>query len=394
MIKQWIDSYTELKDYIKQHSEIQISSAAVIIPDEFRGEFYRLFNDIRNGFVKERFAEQLADAHILGEKYSQIEKQLLDGSSLKTIYIDPALKWFLQDPVDGVSRKLFDLTFDFFQDKVTADTYEVLASEIASATLDKLFHDGYIRWTALSLIKMLEPKVFYIAPVADQFTDPDLSAAHSRPGYTTDLPKLKIADEFSLDMNENTELLPPNVIVYSERLGTFASISIDFHRVYRKLEEQNKKQEWFAIEELRQEFGIGNIWPELAIYLSDAAENLLVVAEYLLICRPDLTLTIVPANRCESEDVLRTSNNHKLVLKPRVDHLSICRGKMNKPSPNITKLQSLDTTGDAASPSPDQIPYSDIVFANIYEVGFDADKLEPVIEKLAAVKPVQTENQM
>ena len=54
-MENWYQNFDELKDYIKGHPSIEISASVMVMLDDVRPEFYRLFDRVRAAFVKEKY---------------------------------------------------------------------------------------------------------------------------------------------------------------------------------------------------------------------------------------------------------------------------------------------------------------------------------------------------
>jgi hypothetical protein len=67
MLNDWHKAYTELTDFVAEHSEIEISASVVSIPESIRLEFYRLFDDVRTAFLDEKFPILLYEARVIAQ---------------------------------------------------------------------------------------------------------------------------------------------------------------------------------------------------------------------------------------------------------------------------------------------------------------------------------------
>ena len=120
----WKNDYARLSAYIKDSPSIRISSNIITIPEEVRGEFYRLFDGIRTGFVQECFPELLARGNALSAAYTEASRLVLEKMGTASIEISLNVKWFLQNPADGLARVLFDPLFVVLKGDIDLAAFE------------------------------------------------------------------------------------------------------------------------------------------------------------------------------------------------------------------------------------------------------------------------------
>lgn len=395
----WRQKYNELKEYVAAHPAIQISDTVMIMPDDDRPGFYKLFNAVCTDFIEESFRGMLEEAAILGTRFAEARQQITTSLRLKNIEIGPNYKWFLLDPVDGLTRKLFDPLFDLLKNKMDLAEFEGKCANLIDKSFKAGFAKGYEYWVMLSLMQLMEPDAAYVVPVADQFIDPGLNDAETRPGwFTEDVPDIISAETIPLDISQYTPFLVPKVILHSGALQAFASICTDFHEVYRKARALSKNVEWYKVENVHKEYGGRIAWPDLAIYLGETSEELKAISDYTYIARPDIVVNIMETKSWFEDGKMEMVKLHHHVLNPRLGSFVICREPFVPPVPENAvpvpaatpdvliptgSVQSSAEAGvasaTAAAPLPDDI--------QILNVGYEADKLEPIID--AVVKSRQ-----
>jgi hypothetical protein len=73
MLNKWHQAYTELTDYVAEHTDIKLKKDHVFIPENDRSDFYRLFNTTRAAFIKEKLPAFLNEAETLSSNYLRVE---------------------------------------------------------------------------------------------------------------------------------------------------------------------------------------------------------------------------------------------------------------------------------------------------------------------------------
>jgi hypothetical protein len=364
----WRVNYSELISCIKSHPEIEISPAMMVIPDGVRVEFYRLFNNARTQYVKDSYP-QLANASRLGAAFFEYREKVISQLKLRSLEIDPNLGWFLQDPMDGLARKLFEPLFAVLEGKSSLGDFERGAMDIISPSGSAWLHRGYVHWVFLALLSLLSPEGLDNVPVEDESTNPDLTTADKRPGwYTVEVPKIVSSDTLFLDSSKNTPLLVPKAILRPGRVNAFASIATDLRSVYLNAQKPNNQVEWLGLEHLRQVFGSTDLWPDMALYVSCSEKNLEVVADYERVARPDVLVEVREAGSWDTPEGRERVMRHHHVLKPRQGTFVVC--------------------GESAS-GIDRSLDEDV---HVLDAGFDSSRLAPVIEALAKAAMLAAES--
>lgn len=153
----------ELKEYIRNHTEIIINKSEIAIPSELREEFYRRFDNARHAVVEEHSAALPLDVAALCANYVQIEKEMIGRLGLEQIRVPVDLDSFLHNPKDGLTRAIYNRLFDLLQGKTTEEAFEQGARDDLKATAEELYRLGYEMWAALAFIRLLDPdKAFFV----------------------------------------------------------------------------------------------------------------------------------------------------------------------------------------------------------------------------------------
>jgi hypothetical protein len=156
-IQKWKQEYETLKSFTSAHPEIQISVTEVSIPQEFRDDFYRQFDIIRDAVVEDRFASLPPDVGNLCRNYTLEEQSVTQRLGLDGIWIPADLLNFLHDPAVGLKRAVYNRLFELVQGKITPEEFEQMADADITAAIAGLFRLGYEPWAALVLIRALDP---------------------------------------------------------------------------------------------------------------------------------------------------------------------------------------------------------------------------------------------
>jgi hypothetical protein len=399
----WMKKYDELKGYIASHAAIQINENVTIIPEEDRTGFYQIFNAVCADFVKESFPGLLEDVALFSSRFEEARQGIT--ASLKTIEVVSNSNWLTTDPVNGLTRKLFDTLFDLLVNKIDVAKFEEKCAGIVEKSYKTDFVKGYQHWVLMSLIRLMEPDKAYTVPVITQAIDPGLTEAETRPGwFTEDVPDVVAAEVIPLGISEFTPFLVPKIILHSDLLQTFASVCNDLHDVFRKARSLSKKVEWYKVEDVHQALLGTTKWPDLAIYLGETSEELKAVSDYIHTARPDIIVAIMESGGWFEAGKMETVKRHHQTFKPRLGSFIVCREAfvppapvittpieastpaepvqidMNPPVANAEMAKAGEAKADEVTPVPEDI--------HILNVGFEANELRPIINAIVESRQI------
>ena len=160
----WKKEYGRLREYIAAHPEIVIKKNEISIPQPFREEFYRIFDDIRRAVAVNHLDALPVNARTLSERYIQVEKEAAELLGVEKFDMPVDLDVFLRNPEEGLIRAVYNRLFDLIQEKIDDEEFERLARESTLSYVAELFRFGYERWVGLELIKLLEPEeAFFVS---------------------------------------------------------------------------------------------------------------------------------------------------------------------------------------------------------------------------------------
>ena len=167
MLYNWQKEYSELKEYVSNNPWIKISRDVIAIPGDVRPEFYQLFNKTREAFLKEKYQTLLDEATSLSSNYAQAALEVTKSLGLYEIKLPEKLNWFLNDPVNGLIRSIYNSLFDLLKEEIDMDTFERKASESIKISFRQLLKSGYEKWVVLSLVNILAPDRALVIPIED-----------------------------------------------------------------------------------------------------------------------------------------------------------------------------------------------------------------------------------
>ena len=347
----WQKAYEGLKHFIAENPSIEIGESVILIPGDVRSEFYRLFDRVRLVFVEEKFPPALLnEAGTLSESYTEVEQEVTKLLQLDSIFIPTAIRTFLHDPKEGLTRRLFDLLFDLLKGKVGIEPFEQRASEDIEATFRGLYQLGYEKWVTLSLIKLLEPdKNFRINLVIPSSRGKMKSAATE-----AIIPPPEESKLLSFEHQSSPPLIVPNVMVHSAKMNRYVAFGSAFVMPISVALNTSEKREWYPLDSIQTLVPYTNL-----IYVDDSPMDIALICDKNRICRPDLIIRLM-----EQKDGHKKEELEKVKLQ--YDYL--------KP-----KMGTYIVSSEAALEQEPEKPGEDI---HILTVGFDSSKLASVISTL------------
>jgi len=371
----WRDDFVKLAEFIEANPGISIKHNAVIIPSDVKEQFYQLFDIAKASFVKQ-FCPAAAETGLeLSEQYQAVNIKILNetGLSLKDLTSD--LTWFLKDPVDGLARLIFNPMFKLLANQFEVDEFEQRASTEINSAFAKLFRDGYQRWVALSIIRRLSPSKSYLFPAVDAIQDGLLGEGHESPGYRRgDVPGAQEKNDISFDQHPIITFIVPRITVHSRRTNTFVAMHSDFREAEWTATIRNSEMEWITIDDLKAEYGIvkirpdmmKKIWyelepilPDFTFYSSTEVNNLSLVADFQQMLRPEITIVVIDSHWDESTDT-EALKRRLLSLRPSRGAFVVFRQEI--PPAAVTALGGVDGI-------------------ELLHVGYDENALEAIISR-------------
>jgi len=408
MTNTWQSSFAQLKEFVKENPSIEIAENSISIPSDVRPEFYRRFDKVRVDFLKDNYVSSLEKGYELSKEFARTYKKTIAASELDAISIRAAVNWFLQDPVDGLMRSLFDPVFNLIRGRLSEQSFSEHSIQLIDSTFSEYFREGYERWAVLGLLINLQPGTNYCVPSRDFHTDTDVTGGSIHPGLRDDL--VESAEEskkISFESSSITNFIVPRILFNSRRLKRHVAIHTDHAEAWWGARSKSERVEWLNIKSLIQEYGRARLWPDLLFYTGDDLNDLNLVADYAWVARPDLIVEVEETEGWYERGGLDIARRHIAILKPRLGCYIISRTEppaeayneiMPKPPVAVTDQISeqktpaentgdnmsspMPQTGDEQLSAPTPEPEIRIIHAN-----YDFDKLGAIIETLQAGKP-------
>jgi hypothetical protein len=398
----WQTSYNELEAYIGRQPSIAINPSGYSIPSEVRPEFYRLFDAVREAFIRDRFPASLEQAVTLSECHETLRQELIASLALEDIEARSAIREFLKGPLAQLSRLLFDPLFDLLSRKIDVAAFTESATTKVQSALDTFYQQAFQSWLMLALLGVLEPDAVYTVPAQlNEFAN----EADSVISDSGSLPKQMVPDaveacRFSFDLPTFVSFLIPRVIVHSKRVDLFASLVTEFRTVPLRAIYYNEKMEWKQLSDIYSNIGRGKTWPDLALYLAQQQNDLIIAADNINMARPDIIFHIERASDLSEPERLEMIRNRYEVFQPRLGSYIITmdyitpeevaglnlrlQPKSKENAKNPTQEQEGNDVQAAPPPTataPAEAEYGGI---KIISCAYDKSNLEPIIRAIKA----------
>jgi len=406
----WQKAYGELKEFVAKNPTIEISANCIAIPGDVRPEFYRLFDTIRVDFLKDNFPASLERGYEMSRAFARAYKAAMDATGLEAINVRASVNWFLQDPVNGLMRSLFDPLFNLIRGKVSEAEFTATANQLVEDAYVEYFKDGYKRWAVLGLLTLMKPDKNYSIESHDYHTDPAMSEGDLGAGLREEtVDAINESRKITFDISMLSAFIVPRVLVHSTRLGRYVAIHTEFTEAHWRARGKSERMEWLSIKDIKAEFGLSRLWPDLLVYTAAEVDDLNLVADHAWVARPDLIVEMREEDGWYEKGGLELARRHLAELKPKLGCFIVCRTPPPPevydelmPRPPVATQVVIDemsrqelphgaVTGSSADsipqiiqePVPPPNPEADI---HILPAGYDTRKLEPIVEALVQLK--------
>ena len=407
----WQNTLAQLHDYVAYNPGISIGANLVIIPSEVRPEFYRLFDKVESDFIKEYFPNLLEKGYALSRACSEASKTVARQMSLESIDITLSVKWFLNDPLDGLMRSLSDPLFEVLKNKIDTTAFEETGKRLINSAFTNYFKEGYLRWVELAILILLTPDKNYRVPAVDDIADPLMGEGHENPGQrVANVPEAEHFNRLSFQQQPVVSFVVPKVMAWSLRLGRFVALHSEFVEPYWTAREVSRIAEWLDFTALKRDNGLAKIrpdqkippdltkiLPDVAIYLADDLNDITLIADHSRILRPDVSIEVMEDADWFERGKLSSVKRHHSVMKPRFGTFIICREPppqaaldelspkpvtvAQQPTASTAKVVETTAPGAQGKPSPELAPEPPLDI-NIATVGYGMSRLESLVEVL------------
>ncbi len=407
MFYSWRHHFEDLQQYVAANPEIHIDKNRTVIPSELREGFYQLFDAMRDALVAEVCAPVLESGFLLSSQYQLLERMVMDTAGVDSIVIADELKWFLKDPCDGLSRLLFNPLFDLLAGRIELLLFEENASRQLLQDFFRLHQTGYQRWLALAIIHRLSVDQSYRVPAMDNIENVILGEGHERPGqHVDDVPVVQEFNSLSFEQNPVISFIVPRLLVHSAKLDTCIAMHFDFREAEWTARKTSNNVEWLDIAGLKSKYELVNLrpdlfkkhWfemdpvlPDLALYRSAELDDLVLVADYNYMMRPEINLEIMVEKDWLASGRLADIMRHHEAMNPRKGTFIVCLYPLSDEeviefNKKIAEQQE-NCQADAATPAAGQEATEagrPVLPFNLLQAGYDIQVLDPLMEALAA----------
>ena len=370
----WKQEYTQLSNFINEHPEVEVGVSRVRIPENIRPEFYQLFNTVRTVFIEEKLADLLNEARSLSERYIKVEAEVVTLLELEKISQETHLYSFLHNPIDELIRGLFNPLFDLLKGKVDIETFGEKALSNIEVSFRDLYHLGYEKWVALSLVKLLQAdKLFQVIP--RPFISEQEETIMSSTSPEEDPPAAIESKNFSFQRDLAATFTVPDFIVHLSAGNKYTAVRSQIGEALAKASKTSENREWYPLD------SIGAFISGLTlVYVADNLKDISLVADADKICRPDLIIVCK-----EQQDWYDKEGLGKIKLdhdrsKPLLGTYVVSRESIPEQAYKdlITEESVAPTLGE------ERLEQGDSKQAGIYilTVGFNQSKLQPIVSGL------------
>jgi hypothetical protein len=359
-------TYAALKDFLARHPEIEIGDSVTSIPEEVRAEFYGRFNAVRNAFVEVQFPQYLDRAAILLEKYRKAEENLTGLLSWEDDPIIARLQRFLRDPMDSLTRELFDPLFDLLKGRESIESFMEKASAGIEALFPAVFRSGYEKWAVLSLAKMCEAEKAFRVDVRS--LNPGERAKSAAQAPFEEVPAPRESASFFFSQNRNAIFAVPDFIFSSSMSKGFIGIRTEHREGLYNAWSASPERAWYPVDT-----DLSILLEDLTlVYVAEQAESIALIADAAKFCRPDLILWCIDTQSLSQEEALQKMTRVDSRIKPPKGSYIIAN--TGWPGSDSTE-NSLPAIGGEQSEG-----------IHLLTVGYEESRLMPVVETLINAK--------
>ncbi len=395
MSSNWQKAYSDLKDYVSNNPQIKITQGVVAIPADYRDEFYRHFNAVREAFVKEKLPTIFNEACELSSNYNSEAEKLKTTLSLDEIKTPSVLNWLLSDPVKGLTRPVFDPLFDLLKGKLDPAGFEFQAAQAVGGFCGKSFKAGYEKWVIISLANMLSPDRALALPWDKIHEECKELQPDEKKGFfekavqkPEEIKTLLLGHE-----GQDPSFIIADLIIRSNKMNSYVSFGADLADASWTAKKVSEAKEWIKLREL------GNIqkpilnWPDMVIYKGARPQDIGLVADFSRFMRPDIIVECIGLASGDKRAKLEKIKRNYDFFKPVLGSFVVNRHPL--PEQALKEIFSPATAAQEDAGMEDKpLDEAEEVKRNIHflDVGFDPSKLAPVVDALFQQKEPAAED--
>jgi hypothetical protein len=320
MVRKWKQAYAELEGYIAGNPEIKISSNTTVIPGETREEFYRLFDNVRRAFIEEQTHAIYEEAWNLSKGYLAEAGELKETLKIAEIKTPSQLNWLLNDPIDGISRALFNPLFDLLQTGKSPEEFERVAEEAIKAYWQTFYKRGYEIWVILSLANLLSPERV-LAPSWDEIRREchELQPDEKRGWAEQMVPDLEELEKIELGHEGfDPAFIISDMILRSQKLNKYVSFGVNLTDAAWYAKNASDKREWIKLRNRGIDSKPLLNWPGFVIYADEEAAEISMVADFSRFLRPEIMVECMEQADWFQQGYLDKIKTRHEFFKPRL----------------------------------------------------------------------------
>lgn len=202
-----------METFLAYNPNIKIKPGTVVIPENLRPEFYKLFYTARAAFIKQRFAASVSDAITVNKSYKQVEGDITRQAGLEDITLPSFLQSFLGSPTQEFTKTLFDRLFNLLRGTIDIKSFEEQAARDIEPKLTDSIRLIYEKWATLSIAKLIGSDMFIIViPQKRKVVGEEQDGDFTAPVYATYSPAPAILESrfVSFEHAQNPGLTVPD----------------------------------------------------------------------------------------------------------------------------------------------------------------------------------------
>jgi hypothetical protein len=321
----WQSSFHDLTGYVSQNPAIKISDRLIIIPEELRPGFYSLFDNLRHSFVEECLGGVLPQVKMVVQSYNHLASGLCAELGLSSVSLQPPAARFMSEPVRALADEIVARAWELIKGKDSPEIFAASASEAIQVIAAERYHAAYQYWATLSLIGNFKPRQCFVVDVPTEATDPGLSEDQVLPGLRwEEPPKLEPASGIPLWLDPHSSFIVPNLIFWSDVTGCFVALRLAFYDTFRHARGLSDRVTWIKIPEIHGTCGKHDIWPDMALYLGQKAEDLCIVSDYTNTMQPALIAEFKEQPGWLDAQQIASLSRHLEALQPTTGSCAMC----------------------------------------------------------------------
>jgi hypothetical protein len=386
MQNNWQEYTKPIRNYIAEYPQINITKQTIVIPDECKQEFYVIFKNARENIIKHEYHWLLQSALDLRKNYLAIEKEIAhvqyrpdnDNASLRQarigkytqriwkafrskfhtvdfkanfVKLDIVSVNFINNPLQVMSRTLYDPLFELIQTKINEEEFKKTAHEKVMFQFNNLFRLCYAKWILLNICKMAEMGKIYTALSQELSTHGLLKRTLNVKPIKELLPAANKTSSIPLNYSRRMHALSTvDFLIYSKKYKKYIGFKTLFEKAASEISASQLNRRAVPF------YSIDNTLSTnpLLIYVSDNIQEVILVADSKNFYLPDLVIHI---------NDIETLNIEQTITNQPIEALS---GSF------------IITTPGAATSNTKKTPFGTMYL----DVGYDATQLDQLLKKI------------